>query len=113
MFRIGSLLSLVLAALWLDLAPASAQRADIATTQQRFDDFYAKGRYTEALAEAKKLEALERARAGAQSVAYAEALVAQGRAEWKLGRNREAEELCRRALPILRRVPAAARSRGR
>src|SRR5215475_7403203 len=38
------------------LPPASAQQADIAASQKRFNDLYAKGDYPAALVEAQKLE---------------------------------------------------------
>jgi len=82
------------------LSPVSAQQADIAASQKRFNELYAKGNYPAALLEAQKLEALVKARLGADSADYATALLDLANVHWKQGRYGEAGALYERALPI-------------
>src|SRR5262245_1350139 len=108
MLRFGSFLCLIFAAL-LVLAPAAGQQINIEATRTRHLQFFEQGRYAEALEEARKLDAPTRARFGAQSLDYANVLVAQAACLWHLERFRNAEELYVRALPILEKTGAPGR----
>ena len=82
------------------LPPASAQQTDIAASQKRFNDLYAKGNYPAALLEAQKLESLVKAQLGVTGADYAMALVDLANVHWKQGSYSEAKGLYERALTI-------------
>jgi len=99
----------------LAFGEAAAQPGDEQAMMRRYRELYDSGRYTEAVAEAQRLEARIRARAGPRSVDYALALFALGRAQLALGHYQDAERSYKGALEIRERAlgpasPAVAES---
>ncbi len=84
----------------LAVPPAAAQRTDFTAIEKRFREFYAAGDYGSALAEARKLEAVIKARFGANHTNYAVALSYLANVYQRQGKYPEAAELHRRALAI-------------
>src|SRR5260221_14761622 len=84
----ASVIVLVMAADGLLLQP-SAQQIDMAAPQKRFQELYAAGDYSAALAEAQKAEAAAK-RGGTNNFAYVSALNDLARAHQALGRYGEA-----------------------
>jgi hypothetical protein len=78
-FRIAGLLLAAVVAAASAATPATAQQIDITATQNRYKQLYTQGKYTAALAEARKLEAAVRARVGTQHANYAAALARRKR----------------------------------
>ncbi len=87
------------------LQPA-AQQIDAAAAQKRFQDLYAAGNYSAALAEAQKAEAAAK-RAGTNNFAYVSALNDLARAHQALGRYGEAAGMFKQVLGTLQKnLPA-------
>jgi len=97
----ASVIVLVIAADSLLLRPA-AQQTDMAASQKRFQDLYAAGDYSAALAEAQKAEAAAR-RGGTNNFAYISALNDLARAHQALGRYAEAAGMFRQVLSVLQK----------
>jgi CHAT domain-containing protein/Tfp pilus assembly protein PilF len=106
---LGGLAACALAAVLVggaDLRAAPAQQVDIAAAQKRFQDRYAAGDYSGALAEAQRTEAAAK-RGGTNSLAYVLAANDLGRAHQALGNYANAANLFSQALGILQKnVPA-------
>src|SRR5262245_9433084 len=80
--------------------PASAQGDDISAVHQRYGDLYDAVNYPAALTEARKLEALVKARYTTNHPNYAIALESIADVYEKMGRYGEAEEHYKRVLTI-------------
>ncbi|HZD64088.1 MAG TPA: CHAT domain-containing tetratricopeptide repeat protein [Xanthobacteraceae bacterium] len=83
-------------------SPAVAQPIDVAAAQKRFQDLYAAGDYSAALAEAQKTEAAAK-RGGTNNFAYVTALNDLGRAHQALGRYAEAAAMFKQVLGTLQK----------
>jgi CHAT domain-containing protein/lipopolysaccharide biosynthesis regulator YciM len=83
------------------LQPA-AQQTDTAVSQKRFQNLYAAGNYSAALAEAQKAEAAAK-RGGTNNFAYVSALNDLARAHQALGRYAEAAGMFKQVLSILQK----------
>ena len=81
----------------LPALPAAAQQNDVAAAQKRFQDLYAAGDYSAALAEAQKNEAAAK-RGGTNNFAYVSALNDLARAHQALGRYAEAAGMFRQVV---------------
>ncbi len=88
--------------LWIlaTLAPGFAQQQDITAIERRYKQLYAAKQYAAALVEARRLEAVVRARFGAAHRHNGVTLNNLGEVSGALGKYREAEEFYRRALAI-------------
>jgi CHAT domain-containing protein len=86
----------------LPALPAAAQQNDIAAAQKRFQDLYAAGDYSGALAEAQKTEAAAK-RGGTNNFAYVSALNDLARAHQALGRYAEAAGMFKQVLGTLQK----------
>jgi CHAT domain-containing protein/tetratricopeptide (TPR) repeat protein len=85
---------------------ATAQQNDVAVAQKRFQDLYAAGDYSAALAEAQKNEAAAK-RGGTNNFAYVSALNDLARAHQALGRYGEAAGMFKQVLGTLQKnLPA-------
>lgn len=97
---------LLLLAIGPALSPALAQGADVAAAQKRFQDLYAAGNYTAALAEAQKTEEAAR-RISTDNFAYVSALNDLGRANQVLGQYAQAAEMFERVVGTFKKhLPA-------
>ena len=81
---------------------AVAQQIDVAAAQKRFQDLYAAGDYSAALAEAQKTEAATK-RGGTNNFAYVSALNDLARAHQALGRYREAAGMFKQVLGTMQK----------
>src|SRR4030081_11275 len=81
---------------------ATAQQNDVAVAQKRFQDLYAAGDYSAALAEAQKTEAAAK-RGGTNNFAYVTALNDLGRAHQALGRYAEAAAMFKQVVGTLQK----------
>ena len=81
---------------------AAAQQNDVAVAQKRFQDLYAAGDYSAALAEAQKNEAAAK-RGGTNNFAYVSALNDLARAHQALGRYGEAAGMFKQVLGTLQK----------
>jgi tetratricopeptide (TPR) repeat protein len=81
---------------------AAAQQIDVAAAQKRFQDLYAAGNYSAALAEAQKAEAAAK-RGGTNNFAYVSALNDLARAHQALGRYGEAASMFKQVVGTLQR----------
>lgn len=97
--RLGVVLTLALG-MCCTLAPAAAQVADLNAIYKRFSKFNAAGDYGAALAEARKMEAVVKARFGTDHANYASALTNLAIVYQSQGKYAEAEGLYKRALAI-------------
>ncbi len=86
----------------LTLAPAAAQTIDIAAAQKRFQELYAAGNYSGALAQAQSTEAAAR-RAGTNNITYILALNDLARAHQELGHYADAIAMFKRVLDALQK----------
>jgi CHAT domain-containing protein/Tfp pilus assembly protein PilF len=102
-WRSGLAVSLIVLAIAGDslLLPSAAQ-IDTAAAQKRFQDLYAAGNFSAALAEAQKTEAAAK-RAGTNNFAYVSALNDLARAHQALGRYPEAAGMFKQVLSILQK----------
>ena len=102
-WRSGLAVSVIVLAIAADslLLPSAAQ-IDTAAAQKRFQDLYAAGNYSAALAEAQKTEAAAK-RAGTNNFAYVSALNDLARAHQALGRYPEAAGMFKQVLSILQK----------
>src|SRR5215475_8610553 len=102
-WRSGLAVSVIVLAIAADslLLPSAAQ-TDPAAAQKRFQDLYAAGNYSAALAEAQKTEAAAK-RAGTNNFAYVSALNDLARAHQALGRYPEAAGMFKQVLSILQK----------
>jgi CHAT domain-containing protein/lipopolysaccharide biosynthesis regulator YciM len=92
---------LVVAMIWAPL-PGAAQQIDVAAAQKRFQDLYAAGNYSAALAEAQRNEAAAK-RGGTNNFAYVSALNDLARAHQALGRYGEAASMFKQVVGTLQR----------
>jgi tetratricopeptide (TPR) repeat protein len=83
-------------------SPAVAQQIDVAAAQKRFQDLYAAGDYSAALAEAQKTEAAAK-RGGTNNFAYVTALNDLARAHQALGRYAEAAAMFKQVVGTLQK----------
>src|SRR5258707_8795562 len=79
---------------------AATQEPDFLAIAKRYDEYFARGEYPEALAEAQAFEAAIRARVGTEHPAYAQALFLQARVYEKQGHYADADVRLRNALAI-------------
>jgi CHAT domain-containing protein/tetratricopeptide (TPR) repeat protein len=102
-WRSGLAVSVIVLAIAADslLLPSAAQ-IDPAAAQKRFQELYAAGNYSAALAEAQKTEAAVK-RAGTNNFAYVSALNDLARAHQALGRYPEAAGMFKQVLSILQK----------
>jgi CHAT domain-containing protein/Tfp pilus assembly protein PilF len=84
------------------LAPAAAQKLDFAAAQKRFQELYAAGNYSGALAEAQSTEAAAR-RAGTNNITYVLALNDLARAHQELGHYADAAAMFKRVVDALQK----------
>jgi CHAT domain-containing protein/Tfp pilus assembly protein PilF len=82
------------------VAPATAQRSDLAVIYKRLQEFYDVGNYAAAMIEAQKLEAIAGQQFGTTDTKYAVALISLAAVYYAQGRYAEAELSYRRALAI-------------
>ena len=103
-WRSGLVAFLVVPVIAMVSAPlqAVAQQIDVAAAQKRFQDLYAAGDYSAALAEAQKTEAAAK-RGGTNNFAYVSALNDLARAHQALGRYGEAAGMFKRVLCTLQK----------
>ena len=103
-WRSGLVAFLVVAVIAMVSAPlqAVAQQIDVAAAQKRFQDLYAAGDYSAALAEAQKAEAAAK-RGGTNNFAYVSALNDLARAHQALGRYGEAAAMFKQVLGTLQK----------
>src|SRR6478752_330626 len=101
-WRSGLVAFLVVPVIAMVSAPsqAVAQQIDVTAAQKRFQDLYAAGDYSAALAEAQKTEAAAK-RGGTNNFAYVTALNDLGRAHQALGRYAEAAAMFKQVLATL------------
>src|SRR3954453_14190307 len=83
-------------------SPAVAQPIDVAAAQKRFQELYAAGDYSTALAEAQKTEAAAK-RGGTNNFAYVTALNDLARAHQALGRYAEAAAMFKQVVGTLQK----------
>src|SRR3954452_3281650 len=83
-------------------SPAVAQPIGVAAAQKRFQDLYAAGDYSAALAEAQKTEAAAK-RGGTNNFAYVSALNDLARAHQALGRYPEAAGMFKQVVGTLQK----------
>ena len=95
-------LAALVVAVGFGLTPAAAQNIDIAAAQKRFQELYAAGNYSGALAEAQSTEAAAR-RAGTNNITYILALNDLARAHQELGHYADAAAMFKRALDALQK----------
>ncbi|MBN8988660.1 MAG: CHAT domain-containing protein [Rhizobiales bacterium] len=95
-------LAAFLVAAGVALAPAAAQKIDIAAAQKRFLELYAAGNYSGALAEAQSTEAAAR-RAGTNNITYILALNDLARAHQELGHYAAAAAMFKRVVDALQK----------
>jgi CHAT domain-containing protein len=86
----------------LPALPAAAQQNDVAAAQKRFQELYAAGDYSAALAEAQKNEAAAK-RGGTNNFAYVSALNDLARAHQALGRYAEAAGMFRQVVGTMQK----------
>jgi CHAT domain-containing protein/Tfp pilus assembly protein PilF len=84
------------------LTPTAAQTIDIAAAQKRFQDLYAAGNYSAALAQAQSTEAAAR-RAGTNNLTYVLALNDLARAHQELGHYADAVGMFKQALAAMQK----------
>ena len=103
-WRSGLVAFLVVPVIAMASAPsqAVAQQIDVAAAQKRFQDLYAAGDYSAALAEAQKTEAAAK-RGGTNNFAYVSALNDLARAHQALGRYAEAAAMFKQVLGTLQK----------
>src|ERR1700730_2190222 len=77
----------------IDLAPVAAQQGDLNAIQKRYHEFYDAGNYAAALGEARKLEAVARARFGVGHANYGAAVYNLALVYDAQGKYADAEEL--------------------
>lgn len=83
-------------------SPAAAQTVDIAAAQKRFQELYAAGNYSGALAQAQSTEAAAR-RAGTNNITYILALNDLARAHQELGHYADAVAMFKRVVDALQK----------
>ena len=103
-WRSGLIACLVVPVIAIVAVPlrAAAQQNDVAVAQKRFQDLYAAGDYSAALAEAQKNEAAAK-RGGTNNFAYVSALNDLARAHQALGRYGEAAGMFKQVLGTLQK----------
>jgi tetratricopeptide (TPR) repeat protein len=87
--------------------PDFAQQADIQAISKRWRELFIGGNYSDALAEAQKLEATVSAQASANDLAHTSASLPLAHTYLMLGKYGEAEALYKRALAIREQVLGA------
>ena len=110
-WRSGLVAFLIIPVIAILSAPlqSMAQQVDIAAAQKRFQDLYAAGDYSAALAEAQKTEAAAK-RSGTNNFTYVSALNDLARAHQALGRYAEAAGMFKQVVGTLAEESAAERS---
>src|ERR1700730_9748665 len=105
--RIATFVAVPLVVVCFAPASAWAQQAEISALSKPFQDFYAAGKYSDALAESQKLEGYVKTRFGTNHTAYATALYNLALVYASQARFGEAEGFCRRALAIREQILGA------
>src|SRR5690606_2483022 len=95
---------LLLASCLTMVGPALAQRIDVTAVQNRYLEYYRKGDYARALAEAHKLEGAVRRLVGTDHPNYAIVQEFIGNSNRGLGRLQEADAAHKRALALRQRL---------